>query len=155
MSKKILILNGPGFSDIEYIRQHYSPDITLEKIEKECAAECAKHDFEMSFRQSEHDDEIFGMIATDAVEYDLLIINPMGHYALEASSRLELYRVAIKALALRGVPVIEVYLNNIFQTPDNMIAPLQVPDVQIGFICGLGVQSYSMAIASLALQQAR
>ena len=148
MSKKILILNGPGLGGIEQINPQDWPGITLQTIKETCTQECTRLGLEMSFRQSEQDDEIFRIISTDATEYDLLILNPIGHNISDAAKRLKRYHIATKALADQGVRVVEIHMNNIFHKPGNTVTPLQEPGTRIGFICGLGIQSYSLALQS-------
>jgi 3-dehydroquinate dehydratase len=49
-----------------------------------------------------------------------------------------------------NIPIIEVHLENIFLTGSNISAPLKVPESDAGFIAGLGIHGYLLAIQSLA-----
>lgn len=92
---------------------------------------------------------MFDWISGDAAEFDALIINPIGYYSLEAYEKFEQYRSAIKMIAHLKKPVVEVHLTNIFRHGADLIEPLREPDAQIGFICGLGLHSYLLAIQSI------
>jgi 3-dehydroquinate dehydratase len=46
--------------------------------------------------------------------------------------------------------VIEVHLENIFLPDSKIEKPIQIPEIEIGLISGLGLQGYGLAIQSLA-----
>lgn len=48
--KSLLILNGPGLDDLRRLDSSFDETLTLARIEKECAALCAKHGIAMTFR---------------------------------------------------------------------------------------------------------
>ena len=56
----------------------------------------------------------------------------------------------INAQEFSGIVIIEVHLENIFLTGSNISAPLKVPESDAGFIAGLGIHGYLLAIQSLA-----
>lgn len=148
--KSLLILNGPGLDDLRRLDSSFDKALTLARIEEECGKLCAKHGLAMTFRQGNVVSELFDWIARDANEYDALIINPIGYYSYEAYEKFEQYRSAIKMIAHLKKPVVEVHLTNIFRHGADLIEPLREPDAQIGFICGLGLHSYLLAIESIA-----
>lgn len=148
--KSLLILNGPGLDDLRRLDSSFDRSLTLAHIESECAKLCAHYGIEMTFRQGNVVSELFDWISRDAAEFDALVINPIGYYSLEAYETFEQYRSAIKMLAHLKKPVVEVHLTNIFRHGADLIEPLREPDAQIGFICGLGLHSYLLAIKSIA-----
>lgn len=133
----ILILNGPGLADS-----------TLESIRAECSAHCEQPGLNLDFRQTDDEDEMFRWITKDSENIDALIINPVG-YSHATSIEFEMYRSALKATAHFKKPVIEVHMNNIFHADTGVAKPLQVPEAEIGFICGMGIQSYLLAIKAV------
>ncbi|MCI0632203.1 MAG: type II 3-dehydroquinate dehydratase [Phycisphaerales bacterium] len=148
--KSLLILNGPGLDDLRRLDSSFDKDLTLDRIESACGELCAHYGIDMTFREGNVVTELFDWIAKDAAEYDALIINPIGYYSYEAYETFEQYRSAIKTLAHLEKPVVEVHLTNFFRHGADLIEPLREPDAQIGFICGLGLHSYLLAIESIA-----
>ena len=151
--KKILILVSPSKGDVDATDQHYLSDTALSEIEAACTRACDQHGFVPSFCQDDKADEILELIAKETVEFDALIMGPMGDLSEETAPRFELCRAAITALANRGAPIVEVHMDNAFRTAKSNIPQLREPDVKIGLICGLGVGGYSLAIESVALRQ--
>ena len=122
----------------------------MDHIEKECGKLCTKYGISMTFHQGNVVSELFDWISKGALEYDALIINPIGYYSYEAYETFESYRSAIKILTYLKKPFVEVHLTNIFRHGANLIEPLREPEANIGFICGLGLHSYLLAIELLA-----
>ena len=60
------------------------------------------------------------------------------------------YRLAIKTLTLQKKPVTEVHIANIFKQGSDITKPLQVPEGEMGFVSGLGVYSYVIAINAIS-----
>ena len=148
--KSLLILNGPGLDDLRRLDSSFDKGLTLDRIEEACAALCDRYGIVMTFRQGNVANELFDWIAKGASDYDALIINPIGYYSYEAYETFEQYRSAIKVLAHLKKPVVEVHLTNFFRHGADLIEPLREPDAQIGFICGVGLHSYLLAIDSIA-----
>jgi len=145
---KLLVINGPGLADLGNYDGNTYGDITLAKIKDKCCELCEQLGVILDFRQTNDEDEMFRAIAKDSDCYDALIINPVG-YSRAASVEFELYRSAIKMIAHLHKPVIEVHITNIFKQGAEITKPLQVPEGEMGFICGLGVQSYLLAIKAV------
>jgi len=144
----VLILNGPGLADLSNYDGYSYGKLTLERIREECVARCEQLGIEPDFRQTDDEDEMFRWIAKDSESFDALIINPVG-YSRAASVEFEMYRSAIKMVAHLKKPVIEVHITNIFQPGAEVTKPLQVPEGEMGFICGLGLHSYLLAIRAI------
>ncbi|SRR6266545_2892595 len=148
--RSVLILNGPGLNDLRRLDSSFDESLTLARIESECAKLCQKYGIAMTFREGNVVKELFEWITGGATEYDALIINPIGYYSYEAYEKFEEYRSAIRMLAHLKKPIVEVHLTNIFRHGAQLIEPLREPDAQIGFICGLGLHSYLLAIEAVA-----
>lgn len=143
-----MILNGPGLADLSAGDDGYG-GVTLEQIQDESAALCAELGLRLEFRQSDDQDEMFRWIATDSDQFDALIINPVG-YLESGTVDFDRYESAIKMIAHLKKPVIEVHLTNIFQQGEEQTKPLQGPEGEMGFICGLGIHSYLLGIKAVA-----
>ncbi len=147
-NKKLLILNGPGLADLSDFDGNSYGNITLDRIRDECLELCERLNIRLDFRQTENEDEMFRFIAKDSENYDGLIINPIG-YSRAAKIEFEMFRSAIKMIAHLKKPVIEVHITNIFSLGVEITKPLQAPEGEMGFICGLGVHSYLLAIEAI------
>ena len=144
----ILVLNGPGLSDLSVGGDRYG-DLTLAQIREECAAMCDELGIGLEFRQTDDEDEMFRWIAKDSEHYSALIINPVG-YVKAHMVDFDMYRSAIKMIAHLNKPVIEVHLTNIFRESAELTKPLQGPEGEMGFICGMGIYSYLLGIQAVA-----
>ena len=143
---RLLVLNGPGLGDLrDFDGNSYGGGISLADIRAACAELCGRLGMAMDFRQTDDEDEMFRWISKDSGEFDALVVNPIG-YSRAASVEFEMYRSSIKQLVRLNKPVIEVHISNIFQEGAEITKPLQSPEGDMGFICGLGVDSYLLAI---------
>lgn len=148
-ASRILTLNGPGLSDLSNYDGHsYGNNLSLELIENQCEAQCQKLGISLDFRQTDDEEKMFRWISEDHENYDGLIINPVG-YSRAASVEFEMYRTAIKLIAHLKKPVIEVHMSNIFKPGAEITKPLHVPDGEMGFVSGMGIHSYLIAIRSI------
>ena len=148
MKKKLLILNGPGLSDLSVYDEFYG-NISLETIEKKSKEVCKELNLELDFRQTDDEDELFGFLLKDSEKFDAVIINPVG-YSHALTAEFARYRLAIKTLTLQKKPVTEVHIANIFKQGSDITKPLQVPEGEMGFVSGLGVYSYVIAINAIS-----
>ena len=85
----------------------------------------------------------------DSEKFDAVIINPVG-YSHALTAEFARYRLAIKTLTLQKKPVTEVHIANIFKQGSDITKPLQVPEGEMGFVSGLGVYSYVIAIKAIS-----
>ena len=146
---RLLILNGPGLADLrDFDGNSYGDNITLAGIQDACAALCGDLGMKMDFRQTDDEEEMFRWITRDSDDFDALIVNPIG-YSRAAVVEFEMYRSSIKQLVRLNKPVIEVHISNIFREGAEITKPLQSPEGDMGFICGLGVESYLLAIKGI------
>ena len=146
--KTLLILNGPGLADLSDYDGNTYGNLTLAGIQDECLSLCEQLGIKLDFRQTDDEEEMFRFIAKYSEDYDALIINPVG-FSRAASVQFEMYRMAIKTIAHLKKPVIEVHITNIFREGTEITKPLQAPEGEMGFICGLGVNSYLLAIKAV------
>ena len=143
--RSILILNGPGLADSGGRDGNGGDNLSLEQIEEGCSALCERLNLKMDFRQTDDQDEMSRWIIRSSEAFDALIINPGGH-SRAASMEPELYHSALKMIAHLDRPVTEVHIANIFNRGTESTRPLQVPEAEMGFICGLGLHGYLLAI---------
>lgn len=145
----LLVLNGPGLAELSDLDGNSYGSLSLQEIRDACSALCEQLGIGIDFRQTDDEAEMTRWIAKDGENYDALIINPVG-YSRAASVGVELFRSAIAKIAHKEKPLIEVHITNIFRDGADTIKPLQVSGSKLGFICGLGVHSYLLAIKAAA-----
>lgn len=126
-NSKILILNGPGLKD--------------QIVEVRCKALCDKLGLGLDYRQADKPDQITRWIAEDSDDFAAIVINPAGFNECPQISA---------AIAQFSKPVVEVHLNNIFREGSEPTRPLPGPEGEMGFVCGIGVHSYLLAIRAAA-----
>ena len=120
-------------------------------IKQKCATLGQQLGLEVDFHQSNGTKEMCHSITHDSNDYDGLIINPIGcDHSTNVNSTL--FRNALTLIASLKKTVIEVHITNIFLPGTDTTHPLQVPECNIGFISGLGIQSYLLAIKAINQQ---
>ena len=137
--KKILIINGPNLNMLGKREQEIYGNITLNELEKICADEAKKLDFNIYFFQSNSEAEIIGEIQK-SLGYDGLIINA-GAFTHTS--------IAIHdALKILQIPKIEVHISNIYNREEFRKKSFISPAVN-GIIAGFGIDVYIIALRSL------
>ena len=137
--KRLLVLSGPRL-DLLGTRQ---PEIygtsTLADIEGLVSEQCTTVGLEPVFAQSASESVLIEAIKSNAP--DAILINPAAftHFSFPLA----------QALAAAGVPVVEVHLSNIHAREPYRRLSVISPVVN-GVVCGLGIDGYAYAVASLA-----
>jgi 3-dehydroquinate dehydratase-2 len=139
---KILVVNGPNM-DLLGVRE---PDVygrrTLAQVED--ALEEFVHKYfpgvSINFGRSNSEGEIINLLNSAHHDYDGLVINPAGlsytAYSLQDSVK-----------TFPG-PKVEVHLSNIFKREAYRRNDI-IAEVVDGFICGLGLDGYKLAISAV------
>ena len=146
MNNRLLIINGPGLSDLSNYNETGYDDLTLDAVQQKCSETCEGLGLEMGFRQNNNKSELLSVLIEDIDNFDALIINPAGH-SQASSIGLDIYSTVINKITNQGKPVVEVRIENIFKQGNNK--PLQGPESGVGFVGGLGMHSYVLAIKAI------
>ena len=146
MNNRLLIINGPGLSDLSNYNETGYDDLTLDAVQQKCSETCEGLGLEMDFRQNDNESELLSVLIEDIDNFDALIINPAGH-SQSSSIDLDMYSTVINKITNQGKPVVEVRIENIFKQGNNK--PLQGPESEVGFVGGLGMHSYVLAIKAI------
>ena len=137
--KKVFIINGPNLNMLGKREQEIYGNITLNELEKICADEAKKLDFNIYFFQSNSEAEIIGEIHKSP-DYHGLIINA-GAFTHTS--------IAIHdALKILQIPKIEVHISNIYNREEFRKKSFISPAVN-GIIAGFGIDVYIIALRSL------
>ena len=147
-NNKLLIMNGPGLSDLSNYNEMGYGHLTLDIVRKKCAETCKIFGLKMDFRQTDDEAELSRFLKEGIEDFDALIINPAG-YSHAPSVDYTIYSSAIKIITRQNKPVIEVHISNIFQQGVENTKPIQVPKCEVGFVSGLGIHSYDLAIRAV------
>jgi 3-dehydroquinate dehydratase-2 len=147
-NNKLLIINGPGLSDLSNFNDYGYEHLTLEKLQKKCLETCKSLGIDLDFFQTDDQSELSEKLSNGLEVCDALIINPVG-YSHASKLDLDVYNSNIKTSAIKNKPVIEVHIANIFHDNESISEPVIVSKSGVGFICGLGVNSYELAIRSI------
>ena len=145
-NNKLLIMNGPGLSELSNFNEMGYGHLTLDTVQKKCAETCKIFGLKMDFRQTDDDAELSRFLKEGIEDFDALIINPAGH-SQSSSIDLDMYSTVINKITNQGKPVVEVRIENIFKQGNNK--PLQGPESGVGFVGGLGMHSYVLAIKAI------
>jgi 3-dehydroquinate dehydratase-2 len=142
MANTVYVLNGPNLNLLGTREPKTYGSATLADVEKLCREAARRHQFEVEFRQSNHEGEIVDSIHQAGAETAAGIVINAGAYTHTS--------VAIRdAIAAVDVPVIEVHISNIFAREPfrhhSHIAP-----VAKASLCGFGIAGYALAIDGLA-----
>ena len=141
-------MNGPGLSDLSNFNEMGYGHLTLDTVRKKCAETCKIFGLKMDFRQTDDEAELSRFLIEGIEDFDALIINPVGH-SHEPSVDFTIYSSAIKTITRQNKPVIEVHISNIFQQGVENTKPIHVPKCEVGFVSGLGIHSYDLAIRAV------
>ena len=147
-NNKLLIMNGPGLSDLSSFNEMGYGHLTLDTVRKKCAETCKIFGLKMDFRQTDDEAELSRFLIEGIEDFDALIINPVGH-SHASSVDFTIYSSAIKTITRQNKPVIEVHISNIFQQGVENTKPIHVPKCEVGFVSGLGIHSYDLAIRAV------
>jgi len=138
--KKILVLNGPNLNMLgKRDPAIYGAD-TLPMIEALMQEYAGQHDITLAFFQSNHEGSLIDKIHECGASCDGIILNA-GAYSHTS------YAIA-DALSCVPAPCIEVHLSNVYAREEFRRKSVLAP-VCVGCICGVGKDSYLLAIDAL------
>ena len=140
MTGSIVILNGPNLNLLGTREPEIYGSTRLVDIEKYCVDAAQKHGFTVAFKQTNHEGDLVEWVQQSADARGLIInAGAYTHTSVALHDALKSVRA----------PIIEVHISNIFAREPfrhhSYVSPLAK-----GVICGLGVQSYVLAIEALA-----
>jgi 3-dehydroquinate dehydratase-2 len=148
MNNRLLIINGPGLSDLSNFNEFGYDDLTLEKVQQKCLETCESLGLTLEFCQTDDEIELTNYLTKACKEFDALIVNPVG-YSHASSLDFDIYTSNIETITLQNKPVIEVHIANIFQKGMNITTPIKVSKGSVGFVSGFGIHSYDLAIRAV------
>lgn len=144
---RIVVLNGPNLNRLGKREPTIYGHETLQDIEHKLEEQAKEFQIELSFLQSNREDELIDAIhEADDQAVDGIILNPAAftHYSIALRD----------AIASVDVPVVEVHISNVHQRESFRATSVTAP-VCIGQITGFGSDGYLLALQSLVLKKGR
>lgn len=144
---RIVVLNGPNLNRLGKREPTIYGHETLQDIEHKLEEQAKELQIELSFLQSNREDELIDAIhQADDQAVDGIILNPAAftHYSIALRD----------AIASVDVPVVEVHISNVHQRESFRATSVTAP-VCIGQITGFGSDGYLLALQSLVLKKGR
>jgi 3-dehydroquinate dehydratase-2 len=149
MKYGILVLNGPGLSDLRDYDPGTFGELTLRGIRDACSERCESLGLALDFRQTEDEDELLRWIGKDSKDFDGVVLNPVA-YSKSGTLAHTGYRQSTAAIAGVKKPAVVVHIGNIFAESFEHSGSADEPAGAAGFVCGLGLHGYVLAIRAIA-----
>ncbi len=137
---KIVVIQGPNLNMLGHRDPRIYGHMKLEQIHQNIESVAKQNNFEVEFFQSNFEGEIVDKIQECIGIADGILINPAAYSHTS---------VAIAdAIALAGIPIVEVHLSNIFARED-FRKQSYTGAVSAGVITGFGPFGYHLGLLSL------
>lgn len=137
---KIVVIQGPNLNMLGHRDPRLYGDMKLEQIHVNLETLAKQNNFELEFFQSNFEGEIVDKIQECIGTADGILINPAAYSHTS---------IAIAdAIALVGIPVVEVHLSNIFARDDFRKKSL-TGAMSAGVISGFGPFGYHIGLLSV------
>ena len=134
---RVLVIHGPNLDRLGVREPEVYGRQTLAELNARLSQEAHELGIEVECLQTNHEGAIVDALSGAAGQFDAVIINPaaFSHYSLAIRD----------ALAATPVPCIEVHLTNVFAR-EGFRQRMVTAGACAGVICGLGVESYVLAL---------
>lgn len=139
----ILVMNGPNLNLLGEREPHIYGSRTLDEINRELANVASQAGFLLECFQSNHEGELIDKVQQARQTTCGLIINPGGYAHTSVALR--------DALSAYTHPIVEVHLSNIYKR-EGFRHHSYISAVVNGMVCGLGADSYRLALDALIRQ---
>ena len=137
---KIIIINGPNLNLLGEREQTQYGSNDYKYLEEICQSRAKELNIDLKIHQSNIEGDIVNVIQDARKTYDGIVINAAGYSHTSVAIR--------DALSIFKKPIIEVHISNIYKREDFRHKSL-ISGVVTGIICGLGINSYILAINSM------
>ena len=145
-SLTVCVFNGPNLNLLGTREPAIYGAATLADVQALCAQACARHGWQLDFRQTNHEGELVEHIHHAG---RLHAARQLAGVVLNAGAYTHTSVALHDAIKGTGVPLIELHISNVFAREafrhHSCISP-----VARAVMCGWGVQGYALAIDGLA-----
>lgn len=141
MSNKVFVLNGPNLNMLGKREPGIYGDITLDSIAQLCREKGNALDFDIDFRQTNHEGTLVDWLheANEGVSGVVLNAGAYTHTSVALHD-------AIRSIL---TPVIEIHISNV-HAREEFRHKSMIASASKGVICGFGPNSYTLAIQAIA-----
>ena len=145
-SLTVCVFNGPNLNLLGTREPAVYGKATLADVQALCLQACARHGWQLDFRQSNHEGEL-----VDAIHHagQLHAAGQLAGVVLNAGAYTHTSVALHDAIKGTGVPLVELHISNVFAREPfrhhSYISP-----VARAVMCGWVVQGYALAIDGLA-----
>ncbi|KQR55343.1 type II 3-dehydroquinate dehydratase [Acidovorax sp. Leaf160] len=144
--KTVFVLNGPNLNLLGTREPSVYGAQTLADVEQLCAAACARHGFQLQFRQSNHEGALVDWIHEAG---RLHAAGDLAGLVFNAGAYTHTSVALADAVKGTGVTLIELHISNV-HAREAFRHHSYLSPVAKAVMCGLGVQGYPLAIDALA-----
>ena len=137
---KIIIINGPNLNLLGQREQSQYGSKDYNYLLEICKKRAEELDLKIEIKQSNVEGEIVNIIQQSKEEFDGIIINAGGYSHTSVAIR--------DALDIFKKPIIELHISNIYKREEFRHKSL-ISNVVDGVICGLGTNSYKLALKGI------
>ena len=144
--KTVYVLNGPNLNLLGTREPAVYGAYTLGDVEQMCVEACARHGFDLQFRQSNHEGVLVDWI------HEAGQLHAQGELAgvvLNAGAYTHTSVALLDAIKGTGITLIELHISNVFAR-ESFRHHSWISPAARAVMCGFGVQGYPLAIDSLA-----
>ncbi len=141
MTKPVYILNGPNLNMLGTRETDVYGTQTLEDIAGLCQSKARALGLSIDFRQTNDEGELVGQVQEAREKASAIVLNAAAYTHTSVALH--------DALAMAGVPIIEVHLSNVYKREEFRHKSFVSP-VAKGVICGFGAHGYELALDAAA-----
>ena len=144
--KTVYVLNGPNLNLLGTREPAVYGAYTLGDVEQMCVEACARHGFDLQFRQSNHEGVLVDWI------HEAGQLHAQGELAgvvLNAGAYTHTSVALLDAIKGTGITLIELHISNVFAR-ESFRHHSWISPAARAVMCGFGVQGYALAIDGLA-----
>ena len=146
LMKTVFVLNGPNLNLLGTREPAVYGAHTLADVEQLCVAACARHGFQLDFRQSNHEGVLVDWIHEAG---RLHAAGDLAGLVFNAGAYTHTSVALADAVKGTGVTLIELHISNVVAR-EAFRHHSYLSAVAKAVMCGLGVQGYPLAIDGLA-----
>ena len=140
------VLNGPNLNLLGTREPAVYGAYTLGDVEQMCVEACARHGFDLQFRQSNHEGVLVDWIH-EAGQYHAR--GELAGVVLNAGAYTHTSIALLDAIKGTGITLIELHISNVFAR-ESFRHHSWISPAARAVMCGFGVQGYALAIDGLA-----
>ena len=141
MAQRLFVLNGPNLNMLGRREPELYGRATLADLERRCEELGRELGFDVVCAQSNAEGRLIEWVHQACDENAPVVINPAGLTGRSVA--------LLDALRMLRQPVVEVHLTNIFRREEHYRQSLTA-QAAWGFVAGLGVDGYELALRALA-----